>query len=140
MGHSHEIEDYFKQYLCRFFAKTCKRQFSQRKTHIFGGHLPRLIALFVTLLVQNSLREPLLSSYRRLCGYCRKAFDWRICSRNAKVRPRCIRLCSFSLRVCPSSSNICNFVTLECPKCRNSRKHTKHQFYRHQTTTYPLRL
>ena len=70
LAHSHEVEDYFKQSLCRFSAKTCKHQFSQCKTHIFGGHLPRLIALFVTLLVQNSLRKPLLSSSRRLCGYC----------------------------------------------------------------------
>ena len=68
--HSHEIEDYFKQSLCRFSAKTCKHQFGPCKTHIFGGHLPRLIALFVTLLVQNSLRKPLLSSSRRLCCYC----------------------------------------------------------------------
>ena len=72
LDHSHEVEDYFKQSLCRFSAKTCKHQFSQCKTHIVGVNLPRLIALFVTLLVQNSLREPLLSSSRRLCGYCPK--------------------------------------------------------------------
>ena len=56
-------------FFAEFPPKTRKHQYFISKTHICGGHLPRLNTLLATLLVQNLLREPLLPSSRRLCGH-----------------------------------------------------------------------
>ena len=47
-----------------------KHHYSPHKTHIWGGHLPRLITFVATFLLQDSLRWLLLSSSRPLCGQC----------------------------------------------------------------------
>ena len=49
---------------------TIRKHYSQCKTHICGGDLPRLITFFATFLLQDSLRWLLLSSSRPLCGQC----------------------------------------------------------------------
>ena len=98
----------------------------------------KLTSVVVTCLVLSLFWRPYCCTNRTVGSSCRHLVDFvanvrnanhpHKCSKNAKVRPRCIHLCSFSLRVCPTSSNIDKCVTLECPRCRNFPKHHETHF------------